>query len=137
MTANANQPASEAVSPAGKRRGPDLTEDPIGRLLIALAVPAGIGFFFMIVWLVPFGFFISIAANESVLPGGATVPGATANGGNLGGYDPNRGGGKKTRNALLMLLDTLKLYWTRITEKFLPKGGIPGTYRDPGHMKGW
>ena len=42
MTANANQPASEAVSPAAKRRGPDLTEDPIGRLLIALAVPAGV-----------------------------------------------------------------------------------------------
>lgn len=96
-----------------------------------------LGFFFMIVWFVPFGFFISIAANESVLPGGATVPGAPANGGNLGGYDQNRGGGKKTRNALLMLLDTLKLYWTRLSEKLLPKGGIPGAYRDPGHMKGW
>ena len=94
-----------------------------------------LGFFFMIVWFVPFGFFISIAANESVLPGGATVPGAP-NGANLGGYDPNRGG-KKTRNALLMLLDTLKVYWTRLTEKFMPAGGIPGTYRDPGHMKGW
>lgn len=95
-----------------------------------------LGFFFMIVWFVPFGFFISIAANESVLPGGATVPGAPQ-GGNLGGYDPNRGGGKKTRNALLMLLDTLKMYWARFTEKIMPKGGIPGTYRDPGHMKGW
>lgn len=94
-----------------------------------------LGFFFMIVWFVPFGFFISIAANESVLPGGATVPGAPSSG-NLGGYDPNRGGGKKTRNALLMLLDTLKLYWTRLSERFMPKGGIPGTYRDT-HQKGW
>jgi hypothetical protein len=34
-----------------------------------------LGFFFMIVWFVPFGFFISIAANESVLPGGATGSG--------------------------------------------------------------
>jgi hypothetical protein len=96
-----------------------------------------LGFFFMNVWFVPFGFFISIAANESVLPGGATVPGAVGGASNLGGYDQNRGGGKKSRNALLMLLDTLKLYWTRFSEKVLPKVGIPGTYRDPGHMKGW
>jgi hypothetical protein len=35
-----------------------------------------------------------------------------------------------------MLLDTLKLYWTRLSERFMPKGGIPGTYRDQ-HQKGW
>jgi hypothetical protein len=29
-----------------------------------------LGFFLMIVWIVPFGFFISLAANESVLPSG-------------------------------------------------------------------
>ena len=37
-------------APQTKRRGPDLTSDPIGKLLIMLAVPAGIGFFFMIAY---------------------------------------------------------------------------------------
>ena len=67
MTANANQPASEAVSPAAKRRGPDLTEDPIGRLLIALAVPAGIGFFFMIAY----NLVDTVWANQYPAPGEA------------------------------------------------------------------
>jgi hypothetical protein len=96
-----------------------------------------LGFFFMIVWFVPFGFFISIAANESVLPGGAAVPGAPPTaGGGLGGYD-QRNGGKKSRNVMLQLLDFLKMQWTKFTEKVLPAGGIPGTYRDPGYNKGW
>ena len=70
MTANANQPASEAVSPAAKRRGPDLTEDPIGRLLIALAVPAGIGFFFMIAY----NLVDTVWANQYPAPGEAANP---------------------------------------------------------------
>ncbi|MAH87708.1 MAG: hypothetical protein CMF26_03755 [Kiloniella sp.] len=50
MTAKANKTWPEAASTAAKRRGPDLTQDPIGRLLIMLALPAGIGFFFMIAY---------------------------------------------------------------------------------------
>ncbi|MAV47269.1 MAG: hypothetical protein CBC49_004615 [Alphaproteobacteria bacterium TMED89] len=43
--------APEAIAPeATKSRRPDLTSDPIGKLLIMLAVPAGIGFFFMIAY---------------------------------------------------------------------------------------
>ena len=42
------------------------------------------GFFLCTTWLVPFGFFISLAANESVLPGGTSGigggPGAATGG---------------------------------------------------------
>ena len=38
---------------------------------------------------------------------------------------------------MLQLLDFLKMQWTKFTEKVLPAGGIPGTYRDPGYNKGW
>ena len=94
-----------------------------------------LGFFFMVVWFVPFGFFISIAANESVLPGGAAVPGAPPTAGGLGGYDQRAG--KKSRNVMLQVLDFLKMQWKKVAEKMLPAGGIPGTYRDPGYNKGW
>ena len=53
MTENMQDGLSAATptdAPQTKRRGPDLTSDPIGKLLIMLAVPAGIGFFFMIAY---------------------------------------------------------------------------------------
>ena len=43
-----------------------------------------LGFFLMVVWIVPFGFFISLAANESVLPGSG-LAGANGSAGSLGG----------------------------------------------------
>ena len=33
-----------------------------------------LAYFFICVWLVPFGFFISLSANENVLPGSLGVP---------------------------------------------------------------
>jgi len=48
-----------------------------------------LGFFLMVVWLVPFGFFISLAANESTLPGS----GLAGSGGGLGGMGAGGGGG--------------------------------------------
>jgi hypothetical protein len=47
-----------------------------------------LGFFLMVVWIVPFGFFISLAANESVLPSG----GLAGSGGGLGGGGASGGG---------------------------------------------
>ena len=51
-----------------------------------------LGFFLMVVWIVPFGFFISLAANESVLPGGGGVglkgSGASSDGLSGGGGFP-------------------------------------------------
>ena len=40
----------DATKPQTRGKGPDMTGDPIGKLLIMLAVPAGIGFFFMIAY---------------------------------------------------------------------------------------
>ena len=48
-----------------------------------------LGFFLMTVWIVPFGFFISLAANESVLPSG----GLAGSGGGLGGGSASGGMG--------------------------------------------
>eukprot|EP00899_Mesostigma_viride_P029458 jgi/Mesvir1/9698/Mv12176-RA.1 len=67
-----------------------------------------LGFMLVNTWLVPFAFFISLAANESVLPGG---PGA----GSYGGYVRNekdpmdmRGGSKQSRGVFLGLMNLLR-----------------------------
>ena len=48
MTENTQETVAPASAP--KSRRPDLTSDPVGKLLIMLALPAGIGFFFMIAY---------------------------------------------------------------------------------------
>jgi hypothetical protein len=89
-------------------------------------------FFLMMVWLVPFGFFISLAANESVLPtnmgsgggglygaGGGMGDGSTGGGtwgrdsgsnsfSNLGDVGGGGGGGKRSRGGLLSVMNFLK-----------------------------
>ena len=51
----------------------DHHDDHYGRYNDGHSVEYLLGFFLMVVWIVPFGFFISLAANESVLPGGGGV----------------------------------------------------------------
>ena len=103
-----------------------------------------LGFFLMVVWIVPFGFFISLAANESVLPGsglsgasesaGATggLGGGMGNGGPAGapygGFaDMNGGGGKRKRaNVVLQVLDFGKVQWERFAKRNVFPNGMPG-----------
>ena len=99
-----------------------------------------LGFFLMVVWIVPFGFFISLAANESVLPGGGGVglkgSGASSDGLSGGGgfpagaaygtLDGGGGGGRRKRaNVVLQVLDFGKAQWDKFTKKNLP-GVLPG-----------
>ena len=44
-TQDGTSPATTPDEPKAKRRGPDMIGDPISKLLIMLAIPAGIGFF--------------------------------------------------------------------------------------------
>ncbi len=66
MTENTQDAVADTAT-ATKSRGPDLTGDPIGKLLIMLAVPAGIGFFFMIAY----NLVDTIWANQYPAPGEA------------------------------------------------------------------
>ncbi|MGB1156895.1 MAG: MATE family efflux transporter [Alphaproteobacteria bacterium] len=66
MTENTQDAVADTAT-ATKSRGPDLTSDPIGKLLIMLAVPAGIGFFFMIAY----NLVDTIWANQYPAPGEA------------------------------------------------------------------
>ena len=66
MTENTQDAVADTAT-ATKSRGPDLTGDPIGKLLIMLAVPAGIGFFFMIAY----NLVDTILANQYPAPGEA------------------------------------------------------------------
>jgi|TARA_B110000971_G_scaffold171433_1_gene176201 hypothetical protein len=100
-----------------------------------------LGFFLMVVWIVPFGFFISLAANESVLPGGG-LAGAAGNSGSLaggqmpsGGYGGMMGGGgsidyggggkRKRANVVLKTLDFCKAQWERFATKNVFPNGMP------------
>ena len=110
-----------------------------------------LGFFLMVVWIVPFGFFISLAANESVLPSGGLagtgggLGGASASGGGGGGgggmgmggmpagafgtFGDNNGGKKKRANVVLQVLDFGKAQWEWVAKKTFPNG-LPGTYKE-------
>jgi uncharacterized membrane protein YgcG len=103
-----------------------------------------LGFFLMIVWIVPFGFFISLAANESILPsgglagsGGSGILNATGgtgmgsgvggmNGGGMsgpgGGFDDPRRGRKRHRNMVLQLMNFGKAQWEKVAKKSFPNG---------------
>ncbi|CAM6095506.1 unnamed protein product [Calypogeia fissa] len=86
-----------------------------------------LGFMLVILWIVPFAFFISLAANESVLPGA---------GGPYQGYvrhdaDPSHmRGGKKTRGTLLNMLNALR----KKKDSLLPQvtSRLPSQYRASG-----
>ena len=91
-----------------------------------------LGFFLMVVWIVPFGFFISLAANESVLPGSGLSGGGGGGGGGMGSMpagafgtfgDHGGGGGKKRANVILQVLDFGKAQWERVAKKSFPNGG--------------
>ncbi len=58
-----------------------------------------VGFMLIVVWLTPFVFFISLAANESVLPGGVSGYEGFGNGTSGSGVSPQRGGEREPRNA--------------------------------------
>jgi hypothetical protein len=113
-----------------------------------------LGFFLMVVWIVPFGFFVSLAANESVLPGGGLAGsggglgsggfgGASGGGGGGGGgmggggmpagafgtFGDGGGGKKKRANVILKVLDFGKAQWERVAKKNFPNG-LPGTYKE-------
>jgi|TARA_B100001142_G_scaffold96742_1_gene98630 hypothetical protein len=120
----------------------DHHDDHYGRYNDGHSVEYLLGFFLMVVWIVPFGFFISLAANESVLPGGGGVglkgSGASSDGLNAGGggsfnvgaaygtLDGGMGGGRRKRaNVVLQVLDFGKAQWDKFTKKNLP-GVIPG-----------
>uniref|UniRef100_A0A7S0WN95 Protein TEX261 n=1 Tax=Pyramimonas obovata TaxID=1411642 RepID=A0A7S0WN95_9CHLO len=91
------------------------------------------GFFLICVWLVPFGFFISLAANESVLPmsGGGAAYGSSSDQGSWGG-----GGGVqefpadgappagKTKGGLLSFMKFVKSKGERVLPQVMPQMGI-------------
>ena len=77
----------------------------------------------MVVWFVPFGFFISLAANESVLPGGGGGGGMPA--GAFGTFDNSSSGGKQRKNVILQVLDFGKAQWEKMTKKAFPNGRAP------------
>ena len=89
------------------------------------------GFFFTTTWLVPFGFFISLAANESVLPGGTAGigggPGVATAG--AGGY--RDGGEKKRSNIVLQILDWMKAKWEAFMKIAFPRG-LANLYKEKG-----
>ncbi|MDA8604403.1 MATE family efflux transporter, partial [Alphaproteobacteria bacterium] len=66
-TQDSTSQATAAEASKAKRRGPDMIGDPIGKLLIMLALPAGIGFFFMIAY----NLVDTIWANQYPAPGEA------------------------------------------------------------------
>ena len=66
-TQDGTSPATTPDEPKAKRRGPDMIGDPISKLLIMLAIPAGIGFFFMIAY----NLVDTIWANQYPAPGEA------------------------------------------------------------------
>lgn len=66
-TQDSTSQATAAEVSKAKRRGPDMIGDPIGKLLIMLALPAGIGFFFMIAY----NLVDTIWANQYPAPGEA------------------------------------------------------------------
>jgi len=103
-----------------------------------------LGFFLMVVWIVPFGFFVSLAANESVLPGGGLAGsggglgsggfGGASGGGGMpagafGTFGDGGGGKKKRANVILKVLDFGKAQWERVAKKSFPNG-LPGTYKE-------
>lgn len=83
-----------------------------------------VGFTLVMVWLVPFAFFISLAANDSVLPFGS--------GGPYQGYvrsdaDPSHmRGGRRSRGALLSIMNFLKLKRDEVLPRFASK--LPAGY---------
>ena len=97
-----------------------------------------LGFFLMVVWIVPFGFFISLAANEQVLPGGG-LAGANGSSSSLdsgvmpggggygmgGGLDYGGGGKRKRSNIVLKTLDFGKAQWERFAKKKVFPNGMP------------
>lgn len=99
------------------------------------------GFFLCTTWLVPFGFFISLAANESVLPGGTSGigggPGAATGGisGN-GVYGPGSNGSnsreKKRSNVVLQILDWVKMKWEMLVRVVFPRG-VQASYKSGLH----
>ena len=91
-----------------------------------------LGFFLYTTWLVPFGFFISLAANESVLPGGSVGIGggpgtATAGPGTQFGSRE-----KKRSNVVLQILDWVLLKWEAVKKVVFPRG-IQSSYKSGLH----
>ena len=94
-----------------------------------------LGFFLMVVWIVPFGFFISLAANESVLPGSglaganAGAPEASAADDAVGARTAPSGIGGRGRRAsvVLQVLDFGKAQWERVFKKNVFPNGMPGS----------
>eukprot|EP00239_Pterosperma_sp_CCMP1384_P008145 CAMPEP_0197859948 /NCGR_PEP_ID=MMETSP1438-20131217/34968_1 /TAXON_ID=1461541 /ORGANISM="Pterosperma sp., Strain CCMP1384" /LENGTH=104 /DNA_ID=CAMNT_0043476635 /DNA_START=593 /DNA_END=907 /DNA_ORIENTATION=+ len=72
------------------------------------------GFFLLVVWIVPFGYFISLAANESVLPmqsldgSGGGGGGGMYGGGGSNSTDETTKSGKKSRGGLLSFMKMVK-----------------------------
>ena len=92
------------------------------------------GFFLICVWLVPFGFFISLAANESVLPsnmsggayGSSSDMGSWGGGGGGGGQEFPAGGGPpagKTKGGLLSFMKFVKSKGERVLPQVMPHMG--------------
>jgi hypothetical protein len=98
------------------------------------------GFFLCTTWLVPFGFFISLAANESVLPGSTSGigggPGAATGGiGGNGVYGPGSTGNsreKKRSNVVLQILDWVKMKWETLIRVVFPRG-VQASYKSGLH----
>lgn len=90
------------------------------------------GFLFLTSWIVPFSLFLSVAANESVLPGGANA-GMTfsSSSSNLAGSDPRRKPGK-SKNILLYCFGFLK---RKRDEVILPEVNnlMPGMVKNQQH----
>lgn len=90
------------------------------------------GFLFLTTWIVPFSLFLSVAANESVLPGGANA-GMTFSGSssNLAGADARRKPGK-SKNILLYCFGLLK---RKRDEVILPEVNnlMPGMVKNQQH----
>jgi hypothetical protein len=94
------------------------------------------GFFLICVWLVPFGFFISLAANESVLPSsnssnspynGSASDVGTWGGGGGGSHEYLSGGGLpsgKSKGGLLSFMKFLKMKGEKVLPQVMPSMGI-------------
>mmetsp|Transcript_36729 Transcript_36729/g.50990 ORF Transcript_36729/g.50990 Transcript_36729/m.50990 type:complete len:210 (+) Transcript_36729:233-862(+) len=73
------------------------------------------GFFLICVWLVPFAFFISLAANESVLPMSASTSQSTDHGSTSGHT------GKRSRGTLLSLMNFIRSTSDQVLPRVSPQ----------------
>ncbi|KAL3146407.1 hypothetical protein ABBQ32_003089 [Trebouxia sp. C0010 RCD-2024] len=90
------------------------------------------GFLFLTTWIVPFSLFLSVTANESVLPGGANASRTfSSSSSNLAGADARRKPGK-SKNILLYCFGLLK---KKRDEVILPEVNnlMPGMVKNQQH----